>query len=436
MDLLSLNGPAATHPPSWYAATVEPEPERPALRGEVRADVVVVGGGYTGLSAALHLAEAGLRVVLLEAHRAGWGASGRNGGQLVTGQRLDQDELEASLGLDRARALFGLAEDAKALVHALCARHAIDCHWRPGYAYAVRSEGKAAALEGYVDHLRRAYAYDAVRFVAGGDLEAVVASPVFRAALVDDGAGHLHPLALAQGLARAAAASGATLHERSRALAIETGARGVEARTAEGVVRAEHLLLAGNAYMQGLVPGFEARLMPVNSFVATTEPLGAARAAALIASDACITDDRFVVNYFRRTHDHRLLFGGGETYGYRFPADVRPLVRAPLETTFPQLRGVRLDYAWGGTLAITRTRLPLLRRLDRRTLAAGGYSGQGVGLAVLAGKLLAEAVRGESEGFAAFEALRHGPFPGGAHLRWPLMALAMTWYGLRDRLGR
>jgi gamma-glutamylputrescine oxidase len=202
-----------------------------------------------------------------------------------------------------------------------------------------------------------------------------------------------------------------------------------------GTVTAEHAILAGNGYLLGLAPVVEARIMPINSFVVTTEPLGEARARALIANDAAVADSRFVVNYFRRTADHRLLFGGGESYGPRLPAELRGRVRPRLEGIFPQLRGTGLDHAWAGAVAITRQRLPLLQHLGPRVLAAGGYSGHGVALATLAGKLTAEAVQGESDGFDAFAAIPHAPFPGGTRLRRPLLALAMSWFALRDRLG-
>jgi gamma-glutamylputrescine oxidase len=433
--LLDRNDAPGVHAASWYADTAVGRRERPPLDGDRRADVVVVGAGYTGLSAALHLAEAGADVVVLDAHRAGWGASGRNGGQLVSGQRRDPDELEARYGLAAARRLYALGEDAKALVHDLCARHAIACDYRPGLLYATRRRGGARALERYAERLAGRYGYPHARFVPGAELRALVKSPRLHAGVLDEGAGHLHPLTYALGLARAAETAGATLCDLSRVEAVEPGPHGVAVHTSRGTVRAGHAVVAGNGYLGGLAPAVAARVMPINNFIVATAPLGAAGIGEVFGRDLAAADSRFVINYFRPTPDHRLLFGGGETYRYRFPRDIAALVRSPLEDLFPQLRGVALDYAWGGTLAITRSRLPHLARPAPNVLAAGGYSGQGVALATLAGKLMAEAIRGESAGFDAFAAVPQAAFPGGQPLRWPLLALGMSWFALRDRLG-
>lgn len=433
--LLDRNDAAGVHAASWYAATAVGRRERAPLDGDRRADVVIVGGGYTGLSAALHLAEAGADVVLLEAHRAGWGASGRNGGQLVSGQRCDPDELEARYGLETARRLYALGEDAKALVHALCARHAIAYDYRPGLLYATRNPRGGPALAAFVEQLRTVYGYDDARFVPRDELRALVASPRLFAGVLDEGAGHLHPLNYALGLATAAERAGAALFDLSRVEAVETGGGGVTARTSRGSVRATHAVLAGNGYLGGLAPAVAAHVMPINNFIVATEPLGEAGIRRVFGRDVAAADSRFVINYFRPTPDHRLLFGGGESYRYRFPRDIAGLVRPHLEDLFPQLAGVRLDYAWGGTLAITRSRLPYLARPAPNVLAAGGYSGQGVALATLAGQLMADAIGGDSAGFDGFAALPHRRFPGGRHLRWPLLALGMSWFGLRDRLG-
>jgi gamma-glutamylputrescine oxidase len=432
--LLDRNDAPGAHAPSWYAATALGRRERPRLDGDRRADVVVVGGGYTGLSAALHLAEAGAAVVVLEAHRAGWGASGRNGGQLVSGQRRDPEELEARYGLATARRLYALGEDAKALVHDLCARHAIPYDYRPGLLYATRKPRGGPALAAYVERLAAVYGYARTRFVPFDELRTLVRSPRLFAGVLDEGAGHLHPLNYALGLATAAERAGATLFDLSRVEAVAPTGGGVAVRTPHGTVRAGHVVLAGNGYLGGLAPAVAARVMPINNFIVATEPLGAAGIRDVLGRDIAVADSRFVINYFRPTPDHRLLFGGGETYRYRFPADIGALVRPHLEDLFPQLAGVHLDYAWGGTLAITRARLPYLGRLAPNVLAAGGYSGQGVTLATLAGKLVAEAIRGESAGFDAFAGLPHAAFPGGRPWRWPLLALAMSWFALRDRL--
>ncbi|WP_425098857.1 NAD(P)/FAD-dependent oxidoreductase [Tropicibacter sp. S64] len=432
MNLLHANDVRGAYPASWYAETA-PAPERFApLKGAARADVCVVGGGYTGLSAALHLAEAGLDVVLLEAQRVGFGASGRNGGQLGSGQRLDQQKLETLVGRDRARQFWDLGEEAKALVKALVARHEIDCHLKDGVAWSGTSAASVRDLHGYADHMARQYGYD-MEVLDAEAFHALCPSPAYKGGILDMGAAHLHPLALALGLAKAARAAGVRIHERSEVHDIQHGTP-VRIATNGGHVQADHLILACNGYLGGLAPRVASRVMPINNFVVATEPLGA-RASEVLTRDVAVADDLFVVNYFRLSHDGRLLFGGGESYGYKFPKDIRAVVRKPLLQIFPQLADVRLDYAWGGTLAITMKRLPHLARLAPNVLTASGYSGHGVGNAVQAGKLMAEAVKGQSAGFDAFSALPCPRFPGGPGFRTPLLALAMSWFALRDRLG-
>ncbi len=419
-DLLDANDRPGAYPPSWYAATAQTLPPFPALDGEAEADVCVVGGGYTGLSAALHLAEAGLDVVLVEAQRVGWGASGRNGGQVGSGQRRDQDWLEAHFGRQRARALWDMAEEAKALVRSLVARHGIDCDLRAGILHAAHRASYVAEYRAEAEKLARDYGYGEIEPLDRAGLSAVLASPGYHGGALDRGGAHLHPLDYALGLARAAAAAGVRIFERSRAAAITAGAR-PEVRTAGGRVRARYVVLAANGYLGGLAPAVAARVMPINNFIVATEPLGAERAAGLIRNGAAVANSRFVVNYFRLSADHRLLFGGGESYGWRFPADIAGLVRPRMVAVFPQLADARIDHAWGGTLAITANRMPAFQRLAPTVLSVGGYSGHGVALATLAGKLMAEAVAGTAGRFDMLAALPQADFPGGVRLRWPLL---------------
>ncbi|SMX43255.1 NAD(P)/FAD-dependent oxidoreductase [Maliponia aquimaris] len=432
MDLLFSNDRRGEYPQSWYASVTPPLEPFAALKGRVRADVCVVGGGFTGLSAALHLAEAGLDVVLLEAHRVGFGASGRNGGQLGSGQRQDQVTLEGMVGPDKARVLWNLGEDAKALVKDLVARHGIACDLRPGIAWAGSSAKSVRELHDYAAHMDRVYGYPLEALDASG-FARLCPSPAYKGGVMDRGAAHLNPLALALGLARAATGAGTRIHERSHVHDIRPG-KTVKVRTDAGEVEADHLILGCNGYLGGLDRSVAARVMPINNFVVATEPLGD-RAAEVLAEEVAVADDRFVINYFRLSPDGRLLFGGGESYGYRFPSDIRATVRKPMLEIFPHLKWVELTHAWGGTLAITMKRMPHLARLGPNMLSASGYSGHGVGNAVQAGKLLAEAVRGQSAGFDTFAALPCPPFPGGTAFRSPLLTLAMTWFAMRDRLG-
>ena len=433
MNLLFSNDTRGAYPQSWYAETATPLPKFPSLGGETIADVCIIGAGYTGLSAALHLAEAGADVVLLDAHRVGFGASGRNGGQLGTGQRQDQITLEKMVGADSARQLWELGEDAKALVRDLVRRHGIDCYLKDGLAWAASHQADVDSLHRYADHLQTRYGYDKIRALDAQSFHDLCPSPDYKGGTLDTGAGHVHPLRLAFGLADAAVKAGVRIHERSHVHHVKHGAK-VTVRTDAGLVIADQVILAGNGYLGGLDRSVTSRVMPINNFVVATEPLGD-DTAKVLTQDVAVSDERFVVNYFRLSHDKRLLFGGGETYGYRFPSDIASLVRKPMTQVFPHLKDVKIDYAWGGTLAITIKRMPYLSRVRPNVLSASGYSGHGVGNAIQAGKLLAEATKGPSVGFDAFNAVPHRPFPGAGVLRTPLLSLAMTWYAMRDRLG-
>jgi len=433
MDLLTVNDPGEGYPGSSYAASNPAPAPLHAASGEITADVAVVGGGFTGLSAALHLAQAGQDVVLLEARRLGFGASGRNGGQVSLGQRQDQIALERWLGREDARALWDISVQAVALVRALAARPEVAVPFHPGIVHADHKPGLVRETHAHVEHLRHHYGHDGVQALSREALRAIVASPAYHGGMLDEGSGHLDPLAFALGLARLAQAAGARLHEDSRVRRIAHGAR-VTLHTDRAVVRADHVVLACNGYLGGLEPSVAARVMPINSFIVATEPLGAERAAALIAGNRAVTDSLFVVRYFRFSEETRLLFGGLETYTYRFPRDIAGKGRRKLAGVFPDLAGVAIDHAWGGTLAITRTRMPHVARVRGNLLSFSGYSGHGVALATLAGRIAAEAIGGQAGRFDVMARVPTPPFPGGAALRGPLLALAMAWFALRDRL--
>lgn len=432
MNLLHANDKAGAYPASYYAATRSALAPFPQLQGEVQADVCVVGAGYTGLSAALHLAQKGLRVVVLEAHRAGFGASGRNGGQVGSGQRQDQDWIEKAMGVDAAHRLWDLAEDAKALVKSLIAEHAMPVTFHPGVAHACWTDAEVRHTHSYAEKLARDYGYTQIEPLDRAGISALIGSKAYQGGEIDHGAGHLHPLNFALGLAKAAAEAGAQIYERSEVHHITETARPVVA-TAQGRVICDHVILAGNGYLSGLNREVAAKVMPINNFILATEPLGD-RAAEILSRPVAVADTKFVVNYWRLSEDNRLLFGGGESYGYRFP-DILKTVSKPMLAVYPQLRDTRIDYAWGGTLAITLNRMPCFTRPAKNILSASGYSGHGVAMATLAGKLLAEATAAQSTGFDLMASLPQPRFPGAGGLRWPLLVLAMTWYSLRDRLG-
>lgn len=430
MNLLFANDRAGHYPPSYYAATAKPLPEQPRLKGAVRADVCIIGGGYTGLSAALHLAERGYSVRLLEAHRVGFGASGRNGGHIGPGQRIEQDAIEQLVGRDDAMKLWQMGLDARDLVHDLIARHAMDCPIAPGVIHAAWQADGVRHSHAYAGKLARDYDYHDIQPLDRAQIQDIVQSTAYQGGVLDRGAGHLNPLRYALGLARAAMAAGAIIHENAVVVAVEPGAKPV-IRTQTGHVQADHVVLAANGYLGGLDRRVTAKVMPINNFIMATEPLPE---GAVLTRNHAVADSKFVINYFRLSEDNRLLFGGGESYGYRFPDIVRT-VRKPMAQVFPQLAKTKVDYAWGGTLAITMNRLPCFLRLEPNILSASGYSGHGVALATLAGRIMSETIAGQSERFDLLARLPMQTFPGGPALRNPLLALAMTWFGLRDRLG-
>ncbi len=420
------------HAPSFYAATAKGQINFSSLDSDARADVCIIGGGYTGLSAALHLSERGYSVVLIEAHKVGWGASGRNGGQLHSAQRREQSTLEKWFGKKHAHQLFDLGEEAKALVKGLIKKHEIDCDWQEGLIHAIHKRRYLDDMAREIDLLQREYMVRDVTRLSRDEIAAALGTNAYFGGWREQSAGHLHPLNYALGLARAAHFAGARIYENTAALSVST-AGSPRVTTQKGTINAEHIILAGNGYLHGIDDDTESRVMPLHNFILTTEPLGA-RAASLIPNREAAADSRFVVYYWRLTKDNRLLFGGGETYGTAFPQDIKAFVRPHMLKLYPELADVRIDYAWGGTLAVTMKRLPYLRRLRPGLYTACGYSGQGVGTATFAGKLLAEAIAGESERFDVFSKLPAPSFPGGRMFRAPTLALAMTWYALRDRL--
>lgn len=433
MNLLHANDRAGQYPPSYYAATASPLAPSPQLKGAMRADVCVIGGGYTGLSAALHAAEAGLSVILLEAQRLGFGASGRNGGQLGSGQRQDQMALEKMVGLDDARLYWRLGEDAKTFTKSLIEKHAIDADLKPGVAWTGVSKADVHHLHDYAAHLTARYDYPHMEAPDAARFASLIPSPAYAGGVIDRDAAHLHPLKYALGLARAAQGAGVQIFERSEVRAIEEGTP-TTVQTGAGHVTADHVILACNGYLGGLQPKVAARVMPINNFIVATEPLGD-DAVRVLGEDIAVADSKFVVNYYRLSADKRLLFGGGENYGYRFPRDIAAKVRKPMTEIYPHLADVRIDYAWGGTLAITMKRLPVFARLAPNILSASGYSGHGLGTASHAGYLMALAVQGQAAGFDAMSRLPSTRFPGGRALRSPLLVAAMSWFSLRDRLG-
>ncbi len=422
-----------TATPTYYAATAHSAIDSPPLDGRAQADLCIVGGGLTGLSTALHAARRGLRVILLERGALGDGASGRNGGQVHIGMRRDQRWLEAQLGVPTARALWRLAQDARAALFDLIERENVACDWRPGLLHLDHRARHVAASRESVAWMRDEYDDRAIRFVDRDEARALVKSDAYHGGIFDASGGHLHPLDLTLGIARAAQDAGAVLHPFTNATRIDRVGGGFSIGTPRGIVSADRILLAGNGHLGDLDPVVDAHVAPLNNYIAVTEPLGPA-ITDLIRDPIAVSDTRAVVYYFRRTPDDRLLFGGGETYARSYSNDIATLVRPHILRVFPQLADVRLDYAWGGTLAVTANRMPYVRAVQPGLYAIAGYSGMGVVLAPYFGRLLAEALTGGSADFDRLTAIPVPEFPGGRLLRRPLLVAALSLLALKDRL--
>ena len=423
----------AAYPESYYTATMNRRQDYPALQGELRADVCVIGGGYTGLSSAIHLAERGYTVALLEAERIGWGASGRNGGQCSVGQRKAQDDLEELYGKEEARRLWDLGVEAVAVVRDLITRFGIDCDLKRGCLQTALKHSDAAWYRHYAEHMQSEYGFH-MRYLEGEELEHLSGTDVFCGGLVEYASAHLHPLNFALGLADAASRLGVQIFENSRVGNYDR-ARPTRVTTGQGSVTADYVVLGCNGYLERLEPRVAGKIMPLNNFIIATEPLSEERQRSINPEDVCAYDAKFVVNFWKLTGDGRMLFGGGENYTRRFPSDIKSFVRKRMLPLYPQLADARIDYGWGGTLAVTMNRMPSFGRLDPDVFYALGFSGHGVQMATLAGKLIAEAVAGTAERFDVMARIPSPTFPGGTLLRWPGLVVGMLYHALKDRLG-
>ena len=427
-----MNTPYA---PTYYAATANPVPNRPALQGEINADICIIGAGYTGLSTGLFLAERGLKVVVLEAAKVGFGATGRNGGQIVNSFSRDIDAIERQVGHDAAKVFGQMAFEGNRIIRERISTYNIQCDLKNGGVFAAFTPKQMRHLE----HQRKLWAHhghNTVDMLDKKQMSNIVGSDVYVGGSIDHSGGHFHSLNLALGEAAAIESLGGTIYEQSPVIRIERGAKPVVV-TEQGRVNARIVVVAGNAYLGNLVPELSAKSMPCGSQVVTTAPLPADLAKSLIPNDYCIEDCNYLLDYYRLTGDNRLLYGGGVIYGARDPKNVEAIIRPKMLKTFPQLQNVKIDYAWTGNFLLTLSRLPQVGTLGEHNniFYSQGCSGHGITYTHLAGKVLSEAIMGQRERFNAFAQLPHYPFPGGRLMRVPFTAVGAAYYSLRDKFG-
>jgi gamma-glutamylputrescine oxidase len=420
---------------SWYEATAGERPDYPALAGDTSCDVAIIGGGFTGLSAAAHLAKAGVKVVLVEQARFGDAASGRNGGQMGTGQRAWPEEQEEELGFERAKALFDLAEEAKNHLRSFAAENDIDIDYRPGQLSVIHKKRYVGDYRRHAELMAERFDYPHISYMERDETAERVGSSFFHGGIRDTGTGHVHPLRLVIGTARVAAANGAQLHENSKVTGLSQAGGKVTVKTGNGTITADRALLAVNAYgSEKLEPVSSAHVMPIRSFIGATAPLSSELNRKIIPGSESIDDSRFVVRYFRKFGDDRLLFGGREAYTADNPREISTHIRKQIAEIYPELADVEITHAWGGSVGITMPRQPFVREVMPGVTAAGGFSGHGVMLSNFTGKLYAEAVTGNRDRLHHFRELKVPAFPGGRRFRKPMLTLALTWYAMLDRI--
>lgn len=418
---------------SYYAATATPLPEQPSLQSNVRADVCVVGAGLAGLSAALELSDMGYKVVVLEGRRVAWGASGRNGGQAIAGYACEQAPLEKQLGLADAKKAFNLTLEGLDLMRARIKKHRIMCDWTDGYmTVSVKPESTPELLDS-VAYMRDTYDYPHLQAISPQELPQWLASKRYHGGVLDHNSAHLHPLKYALGLAQAALDAGVTIYEHSEVTELMQG-EPATVKTAHGQVTASFVVLAGNVYLDKTVKKLAGRVMPVGTYIITTEQLDKTTANALIKNRVAVSDNNFVLDYFRVTPDDRMLFGGRVSYSGATPSNLKTAMQRTMLRAFPQLSHAKIEHCWGGFVDITANRAPDFNRLAPNVYYLQGFSGHGLILTNIAGKLAAQAIAGQAERFDMMAKIKHHPFPGGRMLRTPALVLAMAYYRLRDYL--
>lgn len=422
------------YPPSYYAASRNIVRNPVPLEGAVEADICVVGAGYSGLSAAISLAEHGFKVVVIEAAEVGWGASGRNGGQVVNGLNASLGTIERRYGAKTASFVGKLLQEGAGIIYDRVERYGIQCDLKRGNIYAAYTPKHMEELKAKKDLWAR-HGMDDHELLDRNQIRQHIGSDVYEGGMIDHSGGHMHPLNLTLGEAAALESLGGVIYEQSPVTRVEQDGEGATVHTADGRVRAKTAIVCGNAYLGNVVPELTARVMPVSTQMMATEPLGEERARSLLPTDMCVEDVRYILDYFRLSADHRLIFGGGVVYGGTDPADVVAKLRPNLDKVYPQLKDVKIDYAWSGNFALSFSRVPQMGRLGQNVYFAHGYSGHGVTGSHLFGRILGEAVRGDMTRFDTFASLPWIPFPGGRMFRAQYSTLGSWWYALKDRLG-
>ena len=423
-----------SHTSNYYAASANPAPGRPALQGNHEIDVCIVGAGYSGLSTGLHLAEKGYNVAIIEGARVGWGASGRNGGQIVNGLNASLQTIKRRYGQDTATFVAGLVQEGGEIIRERVKRYDIQCDLKDLNIFTALTSAHMRELEERMK-LWESYGIRNQQMLSREQLRTHVKSDLYAGGLIDHSGGHMHPLNLALGEAAAFEQNGGTIYEMSTVTHVDHDAPRPVVRTENGSMTCKTLVLCGNAYLGHVVPELAPRVMPVSTQVMATEPLGEELAHELMPTDACVEDIRYILDYYRLSGDKRMLFGGGTVYGGADPRDIEAKLRRNMDKVFPQLKNVKVDYAWSGNFALSFSRVPQMGRLGENTYFAHGYSGHGVTGSHTFGRILSEAIDGDLSRFDVFANVPWFPFPGGRMFRVPYSVIGSWWYGLRDRLG-
>lgn len=423
-----------SHTSSYYAASANPSPERPPLTGAKEVDVCVIGAGYSGLSTALHLIEKGYQVAIIEGARVGWGASGRNGGQIVNGLNASLQTIKKRYGTQTATFVAGLVQEGGEIIRERIKTYDIKCDLKEKNIFTGLTKAHMRELEER-QNVWKAYGIDNQEMLDKNQLREHINSDLYEGGLIDHSGGHMHPLNLALGEAAAFEKLGGTIYEMSMVTGVDTDAVRPVVTTAKGSVTCKTLVLCGNAYLGHVVPTLTSRVMPVSTQVMATEPLGEEFAHTLLPQDACVEDIRYILDYYRLSGDKRMLFGGGTVYGGADPSDIKSKLQKNMIKVFPQLKNAKIDYAWSGNFALSFSRVPQMGRIGNNTYFAHGYSGHGVTGSHTFGRILSEAIDGDLTRFDVFEKVPWYPFPGGRMFRVPYSMAGSWWYGLRDRLG-